>query len=123
MIEARLTLPADGAFALAARLFVASILRILGTDDGPVEDIKLAISELCGAAAATELLEPIEIRVTDQGGGAVVEFEGITSLEAAEPGHDETEEFARTYRLPLLQSLFPQMQTVDGIVRIAFSAQ
>ncbi|HEV8565209.1 MAG TPA: hypothetical protein VGR41_09855 [Actinomycetota bacterium] len=123
MIEARLTLPADGAFALTARLFVASILRILGTDDGSVEDIKLAVSELCGAAAAAELPMPIEIRVTDQGGGAVVEFEGITTLEAAEAAHDETEEFARAYRLPLLQSLFPQMQMVDGIVRIAISAR
>ena len=114
-------MPADGAFALTARLFVASTLRILGADDGSVEDLKLAISELCAAAAGTEVVTPIAIRVSDEGEGAVVEFRGITILEAGEPTHDETEEFARTYRLQLLQSLFPRMQMADGIVRIAIS--
>lgn len=116
-------MPADGAFALTARLFVASILRILEADDGSVDDVKLAVSELCAAAAGAEPLMPIAIRVTGDADGSVVEFEGVTTLEAGEPTHDETEDFARTYRLQLLKSLFPQMQLTDGVVRIPVPAR
>jgi hypothetical protein len=121
MIEARLTAPADGALALTARLFVASTLRILGADDGSVEDAKLAVSELFAAAAGAELPVPIAIRVMNEEEGPVIEFEGITSLAFEGSANDETEEFARRYRLQLLQSLFPRMEMTDGTARISVS--
>jgi anti-sigma regulatory factor (Ser/Thr protein kinase) len=123
MIEARLSMPSDGAFALTARLFVASILRIMGVDDDAIEDLKLAVSELCAAAAGAGTDAPIAIRVTDEGGRGLVEFEGIASLDPGDSaGGDEAERLARTYRLQLLRSLFPELQVRDGAVRIAVPA-
>jgi hypothetical protein len=118
IIEARLTMPAHPAFALTARLFVASSARILGADEGSVEDLKLAISELCASAAAAEPDASIEIRVTEGGEGPIVEFEGRTTLESVGSTADEAEEFARAYRLPLLRSIFPDIHVTGAIVRI-----
>jgi anti-sigma regulatory factor (Ser/Thr protein kinase) len=118
IIEARLTMPAQAAYALTARLFVASSARILGVDEGSVEDLKLAISELHAAAVAAEPGASIEIRVTGGGEGPVVEFEGVTTLKSARSPSDETEEFASAYRLPLLQSIFPHMQIAGALVTI-----
>jgi len=117
-MAARLTMPAHAAYALTARLFVASSARILGADDHSVEDLKLAISELHAAAVAAEPGGSIEIRVTEGGEGPVVEFEGVTTLESGRPTSDETEEFASAYRLPLLQSIFPHMQIAGALVTI-----
>ena len=93
-------MPAQAAYALTARLFVASSARILGADNGSVEDLKLAISELHAAAVAADPDGSIEIRVTEGGEGPVVEFEGVTTLESTRSTADETEEFACPYRLP-----------------------
>jgi hypothetical protein len=119
MIEARLATPADGAFALTARRFVASTLRILGADDATVDDAKLAVSELFAAALASGNSEAIAVRVTNDGGDATVEFDGIADLATGGPAADETETFARRYRRQLLESLFPAMETDERSVRIS----
>ena len=117
-MAARLTMPAHAAYALTARLFVASSARILGADDDAVEDLKLAISELHAAAVAAQPGGSIEIRVTEGGAGPVVQFEGVTTLESGRSTSDETEEFASAYRLPLLRSIFPHIQIARALVRI-----
>ncbi|HEY7401334.1 MAG TPA: hypothetical protein VH989_10625 [Actinomycetota bacterium] len=118
MIEARLTTPADGAFALTARRFVASTLRILGADAATVEDVKLAVSELFAAAVGSPNSPVVSVRVPDGEGKATVEFEGIPDPASDGPTTDEMEAFARRYRQQLLVSLFPMIETDARSVRI-----
>jgi hypothetical protein len=119
MIEARLTTPADGAFALTARRFVASTLRILGADDATVEDVKLAVSELFAATVGSPRSPMVAVRVPDGEAEATVEFEGIPDPASIPPTTDETEAFARRYRQQLLVSLFPTIETDARSVRIS----
>jgi hypothetical protein len=103
-----LSIPADPALALTARMFAGAVSRQLTTDIG-ADDLKLAFSELLATAidaGATEVIfrvdvERRELTVERSGGGA----------EATAP--EEHDRFARTHRADLLAALLPGIRT-DG---------
>ena len=68
-----LEIPADAAYAVTARLFVAAAARELGVANGTAEDLRLAASEL--VANAVEVDEPGPIRLTLRADDAGIHLE------------------------------------------------
>jgi anti-sigma regulatory factor (Ser/Thr protein kinase) len=59
-----LELPSDPAFMATARMFASSLARHFEVDENIVEDLKLAVSEACSRALATEdEALPVSLRV------------------------------------------------------------
>jgi anti-sigma regulatory factor (Ser/Thr protein kinase) len=87
--EMTLEIPADAAFAVTARLFVAAAARGLGVADGTAEDLRLAASELVANAVETRQPGPVhltigvdgdEIRLTARGAGRLANDPPISRL-------------------------------------------
>jgi anti-sigma regulatory factor (Ser/Thr protein kinase) len=68
----RLTVASESRLLGTVRLVVATAGRRAGLDDEQVEDLKVAVSELCAAAVA-DALGPVEVRMAERGDRLVVE--------------------------------------------------
>lgn len=107
----RIELPDRAESVALARLFVATVLRGVGVDEGTVGDAKLAVSEL------------VSISILDSAAGDAVTV-AITSAPASltiavspmpEQPHGDSRE-----RLDIASALFPSTEMGDG-ARAAFS--
>jgi len=108
--ELVLEIPADAAFAVTARLFVAAAARGLGIGDGATEDLRLAASEL--VANAVETGQPGPIRLT------VCLDENSIRLDASGAGHLRDD--PPISRQALLGSLFEARDDAEhGILRLS----
>src|SRR5436309_14137554 len=111
--EMTLEIPADGTYAVTARLFVVAAARDLGVADGIAEDLRLAASEL--VANAVEAGQPGPIRLTLRGDAAAVRLEasGVGALMDESP----------VSRRALLESLFDATDLGgDGSIHIRVPA-
>lgn len=108
-----LSIPADPALALTARIFAGAVSRYLAGESP--DDLKLALSELLAGAieaGAAEVAFRVDVdrqEVSAQGAGG-----GVTGLGGAE--EDDERRMARTSRAALLSALFPGMRTEGDIV-------
>lgn len=94
--DGALWIPAEPAFAMTARQFVASLARVLGADDATVEDLRLAASELVANAVETAAPGPVSLNLARSDGGLRLSATGIGPIADGEP----------VSRRRLLESLF-----------------
>jgi hypothetical protein len=112
-----LSIPADPALALTARMFAGAVSRHLTADVNP-DDLKLAFSELLATAidaGATEVVFRVDLQrqeVTVDGAGG----------DAAEAAAEEQDRFARTHRADLLAALFPGIRSDGRTVTVPLRA-
>lgn len=112
-----LSMPADPALALTARMFAGAVSQHLDPDVSP-DDLKLAFSELLAAAiddGATEVVFRVDLarqEVTVEGAGGTGRSGGL----------EEHDRFARTHRTDLLAALFPGIRTDIGTVTMPLRA-
>jgi anti-sigma regulatory factor (Ser/Thr protein kinase) len=106
----RLTVAPEPRLLGTIRLVVATAARRAGLDDEQVEDLKVAVSELC-SAAVSDRLGPVEVRLAEQGDRLMVEVVdaapsviGSDSFDDGPAGADD-----RAFGLALVGSL------VDGL--------
>lgn len=114
-----LSLPADPALALTARMFAGALAEHL--QEVNAEDLKLAFSELLAAGidAGADL---VEFRADLGRAEVVVRGAGTIDAEGA-PGTDELERFAHAHRADLLTALFPRLRTEPDAVVLPLGAQ
>jgi hypothetical protein len=105
-----LSVPADPALALTARMFAGAVGEHL--EEVTPEDLKLAFSELL-AAAVDAGSERIVFRADLERGQITVAGAGPLGPEA-DGNLEEHERFARTHRADLLTALFPGMRADGG---------
>jgi hypothetical protein len=105
-----LSVPADPALALTARMFAGAVGEHL--DQVAPEDLKLAFSELL-AAAVDAGSERIVFRADLERGQITVAGAGPLGPQA-DGNLEEHERFARTHRADLLTALFPGMRADGG---------
>jgi hypothetical protein len=105
-----LSVPADPALALTARMFAGAVGEHL--DQVAPEDLKLAFSELL-AAAVDAGSERIVFRADLERGQITVAGAGPIGPEA-DGDLEDHERFARTHRADLLTALFPGMRADGG---------
>jgi anti-sigma regulatory factor (Ser/Thr protein kinase) len=111
--EMTLEIPVDPAYAVTARLFVATAAWDLGLSEGTIEDLRLAASELVANAVETDDPGPIRMALTLAGSDVHLEASGVGRLSQEPP----------ISRLALLEALFDAEHIVqDGPVRIRVSA-
>lgn len=105
--EVRIELPADAALALTARMFVAAAARHFGLDEGPVEDLRLATSELFTNAVENGN-GSVAFGLTRVGERLVIHASGIGPLSSDEPlTADSGDVLPMGTRRDLLEALFP----------------
>ena len=104
-----LSVPADPALALTARMFAGAVGEHV--EEVAPEDLKLAFSELL-AAAVDAGSERIVFRADLERGQITVAGAGPLGPESG-GDLEEHERFARTHRADLLTALFPGLRT-DG---------
>jgi hypothetical protein len=112
-----LSIPADPALALTARMFAGAACRHLTVDVSP-DDLKLAFSELLATAidaGATGLV----FRVDLQRGEVSVEETGDGGRGGG--ASEEYDRFARAHRADLLAALFPGIRTEGHTVILPLS--
>jgi anti-sigma regulatory factor (Ser/Thr protein kinase) len=68
----RLTAAPEPSLVGTIRLVVAAVARRAGLDDEQVEDLKVAVSELC-SASVTDRLGPVQVRLAELGDRLLVE--------------------------------------------------
>jgi anti-sigma regulatory factor (Ser/Thr protein kinase) len=85
LADAALEIPADAAFALTARQFVASLARVLGADNATVEDLRLAASELVANAVETGTGAPLVLRLARADGAIHLSATGTGPITDGEP--------------------------------------
>lgn len=107
-----LSVPADPALALTARMFAGAVGVHL--EEVAPDDLKLAFSELL-AAAVDEGSERIVFRADLERGRITVVGAGPLAPEAGDD-LEEHERFARTHRADLLTALFPGLRAENGEV-------
>jgi hypothetical protein len=113
-----LSIPADPALALTARMFAGAVSRHLTAEVGP-DDLKLAFSELLATAIDAGAAEVV-FRVDLERQETIVEGAGAG---AAGGAPEEDDRFARTHRADLLAALFPEMRTDTGTVILPLQAR
>jgi anti-sigma regulatory factor (Ser/Thr protein kinase) len=114
-----LSLPADPALALTARMFAGALAEHL-PDVNP-DDLKLALSELL-AAGVDAGADVVEFRA-DLGRTEVV-VRGAGTVDADETSAtDELERFAHAHRADLLTALFPRLRTEHDMVVLPLGPQ
>ena len=91
-----LEIPAEAAFAVTARQFVASLAGVLGADPATVDDLRLAASELVANAVETGAGGPVSL--------SLGRIEGTIRLAATGTGPIADDEPVSRRRL--LESLF-----------------
>jgi hypothetical protein len=114
-----LSLPADPALALTARMFAGALAEHL--QDVSPEDLKLALSELL-AAGVDAGADVVEFRA-DLGRAEMV-VRGAGTIDAEEtPATGELERFAHAHRADLLTALFPRLRTERDMVVLPLRPQ
>lgn len=114
-----LSVPADPALALTARMFAGALAGHLS--DVSAEDLKLAFSELL-AAAVDAGSDSVAYRVDLT--RAEVEVRGVGDLGVSDqPGVEEHERFARAHRAALLGALFPRLRTDGDVLRLPVGSE
>jgi anti-sigma regulatory factor (Ser/Thr protein kinase) len=110
-----LSLPADPALALTARMFAGALAEHL--DDVSPDDLKLALSELL-ASAVDAGTETVEFRADLGRGQIVVRGAGdVLGGGRSEPVSSDTPEgFARTHRSDLIAALLPTLRRDDDML-------
>lgn len=109
-----LSVPADPALALTARMFAGALAEHVG-DGVSSDDLKLAFSELL-AAGVDAGSDSVAYRV-DLGRGEIV-VRGANISSSDQSGVEEHERFARAHRSDLLGALFPRLGTEGGVIRL-----
>ncbi|MDP9328049.1 MAG: hypothetical protein M3P10_07570 [Actinomycetota bacterium] len=114
-----LSIPADPALALTARMFAGAVSRHLTADVSP-DDLKLAFSELLAAAidaGAAEVVFRVDLERQE------VTVHGAGGSTATGEGLEDHDRFARSHRADLLAALFPgiliDVDTVTMPLRVA----
>lgn len=108
--DGMLEVPADAAFALTARQFVASLSRVLGADEATVDDLRLAASELVANAVETGADGPVALSLGRSDGSLRLRATGAGPIADGEP----------VSRRRLLESLFDGATFgPDGTVDVA----
>jgi hypothetical protein len=113
-----LSIPADPALALTARMFAGAVSRHLMAEVSP-DDLKLAFSELLATAIDADAAEVV-FRVDLERQEITVEGAGADAAGGAPEEHDR---FARTHRADLLAALFPGIRTDAGTVIMPLQAR
>ncbi len=114
-----LSLPADPALALTARMFAGALAEHLR--DASHDDLKLAFSELlaAGVDAGADL---VEFRA-DLGRAEVIIRGAGTIGAGGAPETDELERFAHSHRADLLSALFPRLRSEHDAVVLPLGPQ
>jgi anti-sigma regulatory factor (Ser/Thr protein kinase) len=111
--EMTLEIPANAAYAVTARRFIATAARALGLPDGTVVDQRLAASELVGNAVESGAPGPIRFALVPDGSEVSLDVSGVGTLSDDPP----------ISRRALLEGLFDAGHLVqDPIVRIRVPA-
>jgi hypothetical protein len=113
--ELELSVPADPALALTARMFAGALAEHLG-DDVSADDLKLAFSELL-AAGVDAGSDSVAYRV-DLGAAEIVVRGAGAIGDTGQPDVEEHERFARAHRADLLGALFPHVRTEGDLIRL-----
>ena len=114
--DVRIELPADAALALTARMFVAAAARHFGLDEAPVEDLRLATSELFTNAVESGN-GSVSFGLGRAGERLVIRASGIGRLDSHDPIAVEAGGIrSMVTRLDLLEALFPEIRVTfdDG---------
>lgn len=109
-----LSVPADPALALTARMFAGALAEHL-RDDVSADDLKLAFSELL-AAGVDAGSDSVAYRVDLRRAEIVVRGASIDATD--QPGVEEHERFARAHRADLLGALFPDLRSEGDVIRL-----
>ena len=109
-----LSVPADPALALTARMFAGALAEHLG-DDVSADDLKLAFSELL-AAGVDAGSDAVAYRVDLERAEIVVRGASIDATDQS--GVEEHERFARAHRADLLGALFPDLRAEGDEIRL-----
>lgn len=102
-----LSIPADPALALTARMFAGALSRHLGTEVSP-DDLKLAFSELLSTAidaGAPGVVFRVDLETNE------LSFEAVPAATGGLGSTEEDDLFVRTHRADLLSALFPSIRT------------
>jgi anti-sigma regulatory factor (Ser/Thr protein kinase) len=109
-----LEIPADAAYAVTARLFVAAAARDLGVPEEIAEDLRLAASELVANAVEAGRPGPIRLALHGDAGAVRLDVSGVGAIVDDSP----------ISRRALLESLFDATDLAeDGRVRISVPTQ
>jgi hypothetical protein len=114
--EVRIELPADAALALTARMFVAAAARHFGLDGAPVEDLRLATSELFTNAVESGN-GSVSFGLGRAGERLVIHASGIGRLDSGDPIAGDADGIrSMATRRDLLEALFPGIRVTfdDG---------
>jgi serine/threonine-protein kinase RsbW len=108
-----LEIPPIAAYVGMARLFVGSLARHFGIEEGTVQDLKVAVSEACNGAIRVRgpgpSDDPVRIVSSNEGGRLVVQVDDASDSEVS-PDASTTEDLVRGLGLELIQALFPDME-------------
>jgi hypothetical protein len=113
-----LSIPADPALALTARMFAGAVSRHLTAEVSP-DDLKLAFSELLATAIDAGAAEVV-VRMDLERQEITLEVAGADAAGGAPEEHDR---FARTHRADLLAAPFPGIRTDAGTVIMPLQAR
>ena len=110
-----LSVPADPALALTARMFAGALAEHL-RDDVSADDLKLAFSELL-AAGVDAGSDSVAYRVDLDRAEIVVRGASIDATD--QPAVEEHDRFARAHRADLLGALFPDLRSKGDAIRLS----
>lgn len=104
---ASIEFPADAAYVATARIFASAVARHYGTDEDAVHDIKLALSEACGALIRAAGDGPVRVAAAPRSGALVFEVAGPATPERLVADDDTTPaRFAAEMGTELIRALF-----------------
>jgi serine/threonine-protein kinase RsbW len=112
-----LEIPPIAAYVGMVRLFVGSLARHFGIEEGTVQDLKLAVSEACNGAIRVRgpgpSDDPVRIVSSNDAGRLVVQVDDASDSEASADA-STTEDLVRGLGLELIQALFPDVEMMPG---------
>jgi hypothetical protein len=115
---ATLLVPARGSWLDVVRLFVTSVAETCGLDADAIEDLRLAITEICADAPGTAE-GAIAIEMTTRNGGLTVRCEGVMALSRIDEPSD-----TQVLRTRVLEALLPDatwLRTGDDPATVLFA--
>lgn len=106
-----LEIPSSPEYVGTARIFAGAVARQLGAEEGAIDDLKLAVSELC-SAGAREGGGSIRVVLAPDGGRVTVDVE-VPGGEEGSPEEATPDSFARSVGLEVVRSIYPDAERVD----------
>lgn len=122
-----LEIPAEAQYVGAARIFVGAVARKHGLDEDAVDDLKLVVSEACGAAVRADAdgdRDGIRLVLERTADGVALDVVGGPGPGTGPVATDTTpESFARSVGYDVIRSVYPEaviQRTSDdrGSVRV-----